>query len=806
MTLKHHKKSTVAQAAWVLSALLAGQAWAADAESTAKIDPVTIVGSRAKVRTVIDSDVPVDVFSRQDIERAMASGDLGEALQALSPAINMPKVSASGTSDTVRAIQLRGLAPDQALVLVNGKRRHTNAVLDQEGLFPGTVAVDLNTIPPSAIERIEVLRDGAGALYGSDAVAGVVNIVLKKRAEGGSAYVSFGGYHTAFSPTGKTLNDGQNLQMGADAGFAFGQGGSVHVGFDLQHKNGSNRAGPAGDFSWNSTPADTARVGQVLYKSGDPDLRNTQLFYDASLPVGGGLEAYSFATYNHREAEGAAFFRWPGDPGNVPAVYPQGFRPETTNKINDGALVVGLRGDVQDWHMDASLRHGENRFEYGLKNSINASLGATSPTRFHLANFISSQTGLNVDLRRSFDNAPLPWNLALGAEVLHDHYETQPGDPASYAAGALGGAPGSQGDPGLQPQNAVNLGRTAKSIYVDVDSDITDRLLLGAALRYADYAGSGNQTTGKLSGRYKLSENFLVRSALSNSFRAPALAQIGFRNSTLDFNADQTGLVNAALLPATDALAKQFGAQPLKPETSTNFSLGFAAQLAKSTSLTVDAYQIRIKDRISRSSDLNGSAVAAYLSSIGRSDIESVAFLTNALDTTTTGVDVVVSHATTLQGGALNLSAALNLNQNHLDAVRNSSTALSAIDPSLSLFSDKTLFDLMHQSPKNKLILTADWSGGAWSLMARATRYGEFSVMSYAGPEVKYHADWGVDLEAQLKLTQRLSWSVGGNNVFNRYPDQSGPNDNLAGSLPYNYVAPIGINGAYFYTRLSLAF
>lgn len=800
--------TTLPAALIAATALLAAPAWSSAQESTTNLDAVSIVGSRAKARTVFDSDVPIDVFSQKDVQRALATGELGQALQSLVPSINMPRVSASGTSDTIRTIQLRGLAPDQVLVLVNGKRWHPNATLDQEGLFKGTVSVDLNAIPPSAIERIEVLRDGAGALYGSDAVAGVINIVLKKSPEGGEAYVSYGANNTRFEPTDRTITDGQNLQTGATLGLRLPNDGSLRFGFDWQGKKGTNRAGIGGDFSDNGTAADEAQVGRVLYHSGDPDLHNTNLFFNAAMPVAPSIEAYSFATLNRRRSYGAAFFRWPGDSSNVPAAYPNGYLPQTTNKSPDTGIVGGLRGSAGEWAWDASLRNGNNRFRYGVQNSLNSSLGAASPTAFHLADFVSNQTGLNVDVKRSLDGLglPAPLNLALGAEWLHDSYRTEPGDAASYAAGSFGGQVGAQAGPGLQPADAVDLSRNAKSLYVNVDSDLTNSLLLGAAARYSKYDGFGSATTGKLSGRYKFTPELLVRGSLSNSFRAPALAQTGFRFSSLNFNSDGTGLVNSALLPATDALAQKFGAQPLKAEKSTNLSLGFAAQFPASVNLSVDVYRIKIKDRISRTSDLNSDAVGTYLGSIGRSDIASVAFLTNALDTTTTGLDFVASRDQPLAGGTLSLSGAVNFNRTRLDAVRNGSAALTAIDSSLTLFDSKTLFDTTHGSPTNKLILGAEWTGGPWALSTRATRFGEFQIQSFDGSEIRYRANWSIDLQTQFKATSALTLSIGGNNVFDKYPDKSGSSDDLFGHLPYNYVAPIGINGAYFYARADYRF
>jgi iron complex outermembrane receptor protein len=780
---------------------------------------VVVTGSRARARTVFDSAVPVDLFSGPQLTQSLATGEAGQLLQALDPSINMPRVSASGTSDTVRTIQLRGLAPDETLVLVNGKRRHASAVMDTEGLFPGTVSVDINAIPASAIEAVEVLRDGAGAQYGSDAVAGVVNFRLKDSAAGGSASITVGADSTHFAPTGRRITDGQSIVLGADRGLRLGDGGFLHFGGDAVHKKGTNRAGPtrAADASENDTAADQALDGQVLYKSGDPDQHGGDLWYNAALPLGGGLRAYSFATFGQRDSRGGAFFRWPGDVENVPSVYPNGYRPQTTNRDRDVSWVGGLAQSSADWTIDASARLGQNEFDYGVEHSLNASLGAGSPTAFHLADFRLRQLALNLDASRELAAPGLaePASLALGAELMHEGYRSRPGDPASYAAGPDTGAPpGAQAGPGLEPADAVDLGRWVKSAYADVDLPVTRRLLLDVAARWSGYGGSGDAVTGKLAGRYKLTDALLLRGSVSNSFRAPALAQTGFRFTTLNFNQDGTGLQNDALLPASDPLARAFGAQRLKPELSTNLSVGAAWKATGTATLSVDAYRIHVRNRITRSSDLQSDAVSAYLASIGRTDIASVAFLTNALDTTTQGLDLVAGDALPLAGGTLNLNAALNFNRTRIDRVRNGSAALAAIDPSLTLLTPQSLLVVKRGSPTSKLVLGGDWSGGRWGVTGRVTRYGAVYDQSFdpAAPVIdgagaqRYGANWSTDLELSYRVTPQATVALGGNNVFDRYPDRTYAGSTLGGALPYDYIAPIGINGAFYYGRLAVTF
>ena len=780
----------------------------AAATGTGPLDTITVFGSRVKDRSVFDSAVPIDAFTQTQVKDALVSGELGQALQSLAPSVNMPRASSSGTSDSVRTFQLRGLAPDQVLVLINGKRRHTNAVMDIEGLFPGTVAVDVNAIPPEAIDHIEILRDGAGALYGSDAIAGVVNIVLKSGA-GGSIDGLYGENRTHFEPTGRTITDGRNKTISADYGIPIGATGWLHFGADYRDTGATNRAGPSmSSASYNSTPADVALNNDVLFMSGDPATVNKSFFYNASLPLAGGAELYSFMTLNWRDTKGAAFFRYPGDPTNVSSIYPHGFRPVSAGASHDLGLVAGAKGSLVEWKWDLSAREGYNTFSYGLTNSLNASLGPSSPTSFHVADFTYEERALNLDLARELAVPGLtsPVNLSAGTEYLHEAYHTSPGDPASYAAGIytyntdFGEVipPGSQGDNGLSPQDAVHLTRRVASLYVDADDDVNSRLLVGVAGRYSNYSDYGSSTTGKFSLRLKFTDDFLFRGALSNSFRAPALAQTGIRSTTLNFNSTGTGLQNTAFLPPTDPLAQANGGLPLRPETSVNTTAGFAWRGPANTSATLDLYRIRIRDRITPTGQIP-------VSSPGAPDLQAVTFLTNGLDTTTRGLDLVVNHEQSMVGGDLKLSAAFNRNYLHQDGLRNALANSNNVN-------QPVLIPLEFGSPATKLILSADWSNPRWGASVQPIRYGGLYAYSFDptlptlnGAHVqKYSSAWTVNAEAHVNFLQSLTVAVGGTDLFNRYPDQTTPGGAYYGSFPYNFANPIGINGAFYYVRLSV--
>lgn len=795
-------RAVTALMAAVLSVTTVGAAEETDTGQA--LDAITVFGSRLLNRSAIDSAVPIDVFTPAELEHTLSSGELGQALQSLSPAINMPRASSSGTSDSVRSFQFRGLAPDQVLVLVNGKRRHTNAVMDVEGLFPGTVAVDVNAIPPEAIERIEILRDGAGAMYGSDAVAGVVNVVLKSGAAAPHLEVSYGENVTHFAPTDRSITDGQNRLIGASTGIRLGDAGALRFGANYQNREATNRAGPtdAKFASYNSTPEDLALNNKVVFASGDPKLESAGAFYHLSIPAGEALESYSFATAHWRHTEGAAFYRYPGDPTNVPQIYPQGFRPKSTGSNRDFEWVAGARGLLQDWHYDLSVREGYDAFSYGLYNSVNASLGTASPTRFHVADFVTEQQAVNLDLTRQIRLGSLP-DLVLsgGAEYLNEHYHTGAGDPGSYAAGPItvngfgeSVPPGSQGDSGLRPQDVVHLARHEFSGYVELEQEWWSRLLLNLAGRYSSYSDYGSSPTGKLALRYRLIDAVQLRASVSNSFRAPALAQTGIRFATLNFNSTGTGLANNAWLPPSDPLARALGATPLKAERSVNTTFGVALRPITELLATLDFYQIRIRDRISPTGQLFN------LPSSAPPDIAAVQYLTNALDTTTRGFDLVLSETHPLGSGTLHLSAAYNRNYLHQDSLRNP-----------ALFTANVLIPLEYGTPATKLVLGSEWSNERFGARAQATRYGTLYAFSFDGslPQLlggnaqRYAPAWTVDLEGSVQLTHALKLVIGGQNVFNRYPDRTTAGNTYGGSFPYNFVNPIGLNGAYYYVTLS---
>ena len=773
------------------------------------VEEVVVIGTRGAQRTELDSPVPVDVIDLEDLNSTGAvAGELGQALAAVAPSFNFPRQSNSGTSDLVRAGQLRGLSPDQMLVLVNGKRRHTSAVVNSETkIGRGVAAVDFNTIPLNAIERIEVLRDGAGAQYGSDAIAGVVNIVLD-RTLGLTVNAGYGWHDTDLDPIGQSLSDGETLTLDADYGWTVGDG-FIKAGVNFRDRNGTNRAGfDLIPFFEQQTPDNLALQGQRNYAEGDPDVEEFNLWFNSEIPLER-TNLYAFGTLGNRESSGGgAFFRYPDSFSNVRAVHDNGYRPETRADDKDLALSVGLRGNAGSWDWDGGLTYGRNQFEFGVDNSLNASLGAASPTSFDSGEFELQQLTLNLDAVRPLDWAA-PSNLAVGVEYRREDYETRQGDPNSFAAGPLPLAIGAQAAPGLTPADEADVDRNVISLYADLGIDVTDQLFLDIAARLEDYSDFGNSATGKLSARFEIAPGMALRGAISNSFRAPNLAQVGFADTTLNFGVNQS-LIRTRTLPVTDPIAQALGAQPLDEETSVNLSAGFTAQWDQ-LSLSIDLFRIDIEDRITLSERLFGTAIETFVQAQpGGTGIESVRFFTNAVDTETTGVDIVVTWQTELAMGDLDMSLAYNRSATDIDDIRATTPQLSALDPSLVLVGVEEINTLEDAAPESKFILSGRWSTDRFSALLRVSRYDSaVRVFNFGGgfePRQEYGDEIQLDLEFSYDFNESVAFTLGAVNLLDEYPDLSDPTINFFGNLPYDILSPIGVNGRYLYGRASFRY
>jgi iron complex outermembrane receptor protein len=710
----------------------------------------------------------------------------------------------------VRAGQLRGLSPDQFLVLVNCKRRHTSAIVNTETkIGRGTAAVDFNTIPLNAISRIEVLRDGAGAQYGSDAIAGVVNIVLD-RSLGLEVNASYGQHNTDLDPINDSITDGETFTFDADYGIGLAADGFFKAGFAYRDRAGTNRAGfDTVPFFEQQTPDNLALAGQRNYAEGDPDVRELNLWWNSEFGSGP-VRWFTFGTAGSRESEGgAAFFRYPDSDANVRAIYDQGYRPQTRGDDTDLSATLGARRTLVDWDTEASLTIGRNEFELGVDTSLNASLGPASPTSFDSGTFEIQQISLNVDGVRTLRVADRPASLAIGGEYRREDFSTERGDPASFAAGAFNGPPGAQAAPGLTPEDEADVDRDVFSVYADLGVDLTRSWFVNGAVRLEDYSDFGSAATGKLSARWAPNSMFALRGAVSNSFRAPNLAQTGFADTTLNFGANRV-LVRTRTLPVTDPIARSLGATDLQEEQSFNLSAGFTAQW-RAFAFTFDAFRIDVDDRITLSERLFGAALEAFVQAQpGGANVESVRFFTNAVDTRTQGFDAVVNWGGDLASGALDVSLTYNYSRTEIEALRATSDALSAVDPALVLVGVEEINTLENAAPKHKTILTAGWDNTRFRALARVSRFdGATRVFNFGGgfePEQTYGAETQLDLEFGYRFTEAFSAVVGAVNVLDEYPDLSSADINYFGNLPYDILSPVGVNGRYIYTRAKYAF
>ncbi len=777
-----------------------------------ELEEIKIVGSRNGRRGENESLAPVDVFQASSLyDGGTLSGELGQSLNSLVPSFNLPRQSNSDFADLVRPAQLRGLNPDQVLVLVNGKRRHTTASITSESkLGRGTSPVDLNSIPTSAIERIEILRDGAAAQYGSDAIAGVINVVLKDSAFGGSMTATYGQHSTEFDPTGERVNDGETVLMTSNTGLNLGDKGFLNLSLDYRNRESTNRAGLDEVLFEQQTPANLALQGQQNYRLGDGNMDDFNFAYNSGYRLREDMELYSFGTYSHRVGEGANFFRYPDGSQNVREIYDSGFVPITDATIDDYSLVFGTKGQTIDkLNWELSVAYGQNNFDWDITNSLNASLGVDSPTSFNVAEYQYSQWTLNADLSKNIDiGLREPVHFAFGGEYRDESFETTAGDRASYIAGSdTSKEIGVQGGPGLRPQDRVDQRRDAVSVYIDAETELSDKLSMGVAARYEEYSNFGDTYNGKLSARYQFTPALAWRATLSSGFRAPSLSQSFFRGAATSF--DENGELEVVQnLPVNHPAALALGAVDLEPEESINYNMGLVGNFDSGFSFAVDFYYIEIEDRIALSENIGGDAVREYLTALGFPNIAAVRFFTNVADTQTEGVDVVTKYKTDFYNGQLMLSGAYNHSKTEIISLDVNPDILDNLGVGEVLIGVEEQNTLESAAPENKLILSSTWTNEDWTLMARASRFGSVKRVFSFDPDAqqRFGAEWIADLHVQYNLSEQLSFAVGGNNIFDNYPDESQPLLNLSGNLIYDVISPIGVNGAFYYSRVSYDF
>jgi iron complex outermembrane receptor protein len=790
----------------VLAALASPLALAQDAaRDPTTLDQVIVTGTRVSDRTVAESASPIDIITPEALE-ATGTTELATALSRALPSLNFPRPAITDGTDAVRPAQLRGLAPDQVLVLVNGKRRHTTALINLNGSQGrGSSPVDLNAIPIAAIERVEVLRDGASAQYGSDAIAGVINVVLKGGADGGGVSLRGGQY---------SAGDGRQAQLDGDVGFGLGENGFVRLAAQAGQQDQTDRARPyiLGPGT-TSRPATAPPFGQVVQRYGDPEIEQWGVSANAEFSPADGVEFYAFGTASRRDALSNGFFRPALDTRNIPEIYPNGFLPNIRNIANDRAFVAGLRGDTAlGWKVDLSYNYGNSDLTFDVENSLNRSLGPTSPTDFYAGALEVTQHVLNFDTSRAFDVGFLeyPITVSLGAEWRGEEFQQRPGEPASYVNGGVrlpNGSPapsGSQVFPGFRPDDAGDFNRESYSGYIGLEADLTDKLSAGLAARAEEYSDFGSTTSGKLSARYAFTEAFAVRATASTGFRAPSLQQQFFRSTATNFIGGVP--FDIRTFRVNDPAAIALGAEPLKAEESKNLSLGVVLQPVDRLYITVDAYRIDIDDRIMLSENLTSTPVRLFLNATVDPALGGGRYFTNAIDTKTTGVDVIGTYRFDLAGGTLDLTAGYNYNKTEVERIAPNPAVLAAIDPAAVRIGRVEVGRLTVGAPREKFQLGGTYETGAWRFGANATRYGEFSVLFGNNPadtsrDQTFDPQWTLDLSTTYTL-DRWAFTLGADNVLDEYPDEVIYRNSTNGQLPYSGSSPNGFNGAFVYGRI----
>ena len=771
--------------------------------------------------------VPVDVITAEQIA-STGYAETAQVIQAIAPSFNFPRPTITDGTDTVRPATLRGLGPDQVLVLINGKRRHQSALVHLNGsVGRGSTGVDLNAIPVAAIERIEVLRDGAAAQYGSDAIAGVINIVLKGGVSAAAISSKFGLSTGSFvgnscnaagtsCQQGSTIDfsDGELFDVGGSWGLRLGQG-SVTFAAEYRHRNRTNRASfdprdqvVAGDAGNNNVP-------QPNHRWGDPDTRDTMTFVNAQVPLDARQTrfVYAFGGYSRREANSAGFYRRANDVRNWPQIYPLGFLPEIRPTVTDASIAGGVRGAWNNWAWDASGSFGHNSFHFTVGNSLNVSLGPAIPpnqTEFDAGMLRLGQMVGNIDISRPFKLARLagPLNVAFGAELRREQYQIDAGEPNSYNNGNVrnraGGiaAIGAQVFPGFRPSNEVDESRTSQAVYVDVESEILRRLRLGFAGRTERYSDFGSTVDGKLSARVEIDPRVIVRGSISSGFRAPSLAQSFFSSTATNFiNVPGQGLVpfESLTLPVTSGAAQVLGAQALKPEQSTHASTGVVLAPIPGLDATFDYYHVGIDDRIVLSGNFTGPRITELLAPFGAN---SARFFTNAINTRTNGIDLTAAYRVSLDAsGVLRFHGGIN---------RTRTTIVGPITTPAQLAGfDQVLFDRIERrrlecgQPRDSVRAGMDWRLTRWGVNALFSRYGKFcSFTLNAVDDQTFGAKWLTDLEATYRIRE-ATLGVGVQNLFNVFPDRNITVNSFNGIQTFPSHSPFGMNGRTIYGRIA---
>ncbi|WP_397596587.1 TonB-dependent receptor plug domain-containing protein [Silanimonas sp.] len=801
------------------------------ADDTQTLDAIVVTGTRVAGRSRNDTAAPVDAIGVQQLERT-GSPEINQALSVALPSFNFPRPGLTDGTDTVRPAQLRGLAPDQTLVLVNSKRRHSASLVNVNGSAGrGSAAVDLNTIPTAAVRTVEVLRDGASAQYGSDAIAGVINVLLREDDTGGGVTINYGRRESTYEvitgapPAGATwsaparisrdVSDGETTTVSAWKGLSLGGAGFLTIAAELKDQERTERGGY--DFRQQYPRVGTAfdpretTINRFNAWYGEPELEQKTLFANAGIDFENGTRLYGWASRQDRDARSAGFYRPAQDARNITSIYPDGFLPIIAPTVIDSSAAGGVKWNWGEWAMDSSIVWGRNEMDFTIENTLNRSIGPSSQRTFQAGGFDYTQATFNFGGTRSFalDAFASDLYLSAGLEAREETYRIFAGEPNSYINGGalLNGAPtasGAQVFPGFRPSNEVDESRNAVGLYVDLEANLTDQLLGSVAIRGEDYSDFGSNLSGKVAMRYDFSEAFALRGSLQNGFRAPSPQQ-------QFFTATSTNFINGVpfeitTFPATSPVAAALGARPLEAEESVNVSFGAVFNFGEAT-LTIDAYRIDIDNRIVLSENLTQVSVRNFLTAQGFVGIGGGRFFINGVDTETQGVDVVftVPFETATAG---RFDVTLLANWNNTDVTRVPTTApIAAIDPTIRLFDRVNVLTFEEGSPKDKYGANLSWSLDRFGATLRATRYGEvLAPGTTAANDFVLSPKVLVDLEGRVRLWEGLELAIGVENLADEYPDPLPASLNTTGNTPFSNFSPFGRSGRFLYGRINYSF
>ncbi|MDQ6469390.1 TonB-dependent receptor [Flavobacterium sp. LHD-80] len=781
------------------------------------LNDVVVVGSRSTKRTVVNSAVPIDVINVKDVTTQSGKIEINQLLQYVAPSFNANKQSGSDGADHVDPASLRGMGPDQTLVLINGKRRHQSSLINLFGTRGrGNTGTDLNAIPAASIKRIEILRDGAAAQYGSDAIAGVINIITNDNVKELSGSVTYGVFNTNAKGDflhGTPNTDGFRLDQKGN-GNSYGKdksfdGGSLKVaanyGFSVGSKGGyANFTGEFINKDKTLRPAYDFRKG-----FGDAQMNGINFFGNFSLPLSDRTELYAFGGSNFRNTDAYAFTRNDGE-RVVEAIYPGGYTPRITSNIRDNSLAAGIRTTTGGgWKMDLSNTFGKNKFEYDIKGTLNASLEENSPTAFNAGGHSLLQNTTNFDISKNYDDVMSGFNIAFGTEFRVEKFEIFAGEEGSYTTYDTNGKPitdpttqsapidpisgnprpgSSQGFPGYSPANEVNESRTNFSLYTDAELDVTEAFMVSGAVRFENYSDFGSTVNGKLASRLKINDHINLRGSVSTGFRAPSLAQIYYNLRFTNFNA--SGATEVLLAPNDSPVTRAFGIEKLNEEKAVNASLGFTATYGDFTA-TVDGYYIKVKDRIVLTGYFDASSLG-----LGVSEAQ---FFANGVDTSTHGLDLVFSWKKTYDFGHIGATLVGNINDMKIDNVKNGSLDAD------TFFGNREKAFLLASAPDSKFGLNLTYAKNKFDAGLAFTRFSKVVLVDYADEEDVYNPRLVTDLTLGYQLSKSLKISIGSNNLFNVYPTKQDEQGNTEAGGYWDAVQ-MGFSGAYYYARLGFNF